>query len=295
MDKLTVVLLIGIVHILLFLAALLLGKRRGRPLSGGEALFCFLLPVFGPVCGLELVYSREPDPELLREMVMNPDAMRKSYIAPDPEAPETAPMEEAFLISEPHVRRDMMMKLLNDDPEHNVELLMIARFNDDPETAHYATAALTEYQRQTEMSLQQSQALLAKQPDDGEARLEYIRRLRTYINSGLLEGSLLERQRILLEQELNRLTEEETDADLGCLRAKNLLELGRAPEAAKAARAMITRFPGEEKPWLELMRIYVECRDSRSLTALKRELDGAGVFWSYAGREKMEYFLKGIS
>ncbi len=204
--SLLVTILILLLHLVLLLLAVLLGRRKKRPLSVGEILFCAAVPLFGPVCGMELIYAEEPDPELLRDRVMNPDPMRKSYTAPDPEAPSTAPMEEAFLISEPAVRREMMMKLLHDDPEKNVELLMIARFNDDPETAHYATATLTEYQRQTEMSLQQSQALLAKDPGSTADRLAYIHQMETYIASGLLEGHLLLRQRTLLEQEIAKVS-----------------------------------------------------------------------------------------
>ncbi len=283
----------GGVHLALLLLAVLAGRRRRRPLSGGEITFCAVLPVFGPLCGLSLAYAEEVDPTLLRDVMLHGDPIRRSYTAPEAEAQSAAPMEEAFLISEPQVRREMMMKLLGDDPERSVELLMIARFNDDPETAHYATATLTEYQRQTEMRMQQSQAILSKQPDNTAERLEYIHRMETYIRSGLLEGHLLNRQRILLEQELSRLSEDDTDRALGCLRAKNLLHLGRAPEAAQTARRLTERFPGEEEPWLELMRIYVECQDRRSLLALKKELESADVMWSYNGREKMEYFLKG--
>ncbi len=293
MDKYAVLILLA-VHLILLMLALLVGKKRQRPLSLGEILFCAVIPIFGPICGLEVTGAEEPDPELLRDMIMNQDPIRKSYTAPDPEANATAPMEEAFLLSEPAVRREMMMKLLHGDPGENVELLLIARFNDDPETAHYATAALTEYQRQTEMSLQQSQALLAKQPDNTEARLAYIRQMETYIDSGLLEGHLLERQRAVLEQELAKIPEESTDIALGCLRSRNLLALGKAQEASAAARDMIRRFPGEEEPWLELMRVCVDSRDAKGLAALGEQLKTANVLWSYAGREKMNYFLEGI-
>ena len=295
LDKFSFLLtiLVLLLHLVLLLAAVLLGKKRKRPLSGGELLFCAAVPIFGPVCGLELIYAEEPDPELLRDRVMNPDPMRKSYTAPDPEAWTTAPMEEAFLISEPAVRREMMMKLLHDDPEKNVELLMIARFNDDPETAHCATATLTEYQRQTEMSLQQSQALLAKSPDSTAERLAYIHQMETYIASGLLEGHLLLRQRTLLEQEIAKVPEESSDLALGCLRCRNLLALGKAREAFETARDLTRRFPGEEEPWLEMMRVCVDSRDAQGLRAVGEQIENAGILWSYAGREKMEYFLKG--
>ncbi|MCR4621242.1 MAG: hypothetical protein K5663_04100 [Clostridiales bacterium] len=286
--------IIAAAHFLLLASAAVLARKRRRIFGWGGILFCLLLPLFGPICGLEMIFATEPDPSLLRDMIMRKDKLRRSYVTPGAEAPITAPMEEAFFISAPDVRRKMMMKLLDNDPSNNVELLMMARFNDDPETAHYATATLTEYQRQTEMLLQQSQSLLAKQPDNQEERLNYIRKTEEYISSGLLEGHLLERQRILLKKELDKLPEEQTDMELGCLRIKNLLELRQASEAIEAAKTLLNRFPGREEPWLELMRIYVECRDARGLQKLYEEMEIAGVQWSYAGKEKKEYFLRGL-
>ena len=42
------------------------------------------------------------------------------------------------------------------------------------------------------------------------------------------------------------------------------------------------------------MRIYVECRDARGLQKLYEEMEIAGVQWSYAGKEKKEYFLRDL-
>lgn len=293
MNNLMVWILLSL-HGLLLCALLLIGRERTVRLSGGEVLFCALLPVFGPLCGFTLLLSPPPREGLLQDMIMREDPLRRSYTAPDPEAASTVPMEEAFLISEPQVRREMMMKLLHDDPDKNIELLMMARFNDDPETAHYATATLTEYQRRTEMALQQSQMRLAREPGDTDTRLDYIRQMEAYIESGLLEGHLLVRQRTLLEKELACLTPGQTDLTLGCLRARNLLALGRIGDAETQARELVLRFPRAEEPWLELMRIAVDSRNARELSTLQSQMEQAGILWSYHGREKMEYFLKGI-
>ena len=281
-------------HVLLMAGVLLAGRRQGKKLGAGRLFFCLLLPIAGPVCGLEMVFFPDPDPGRLADLIHDPDGGRKSIISPAAEAAVTAPMEEAFLISTPKVRREMMMKLLHDDPAQNLELLMMARFNDDPETAHYATATLTEYQRHMEMSLQESQILLSKEPEDQEKRKDYIEKIRKYMESGLLEGHLLTRQRILMEKELSRLPEEDLDLSLGCLRARNLLDLQKAPEAIGVSRELIRRFPGAEEPWLMLMQIYVEIQDARGLKEIKRQLPEAGVLWSYHGHEKMEYILKGL-
>ncbi len=286
---------LALVHLLMLCALPLIGRSRGIRLAWGEMLFCALLPIFGPLCGCTLLLSPPPEEGALRDMIMREDPLRRSYTVPDPEAASTVPMEEAFLISEPRVRREMMMKLLHSAPEENLELLMMARFNDDPETAHYATATLTEYQRRTEMDLQQSQMLLARQPNNLEARLAYIRQIEAYIQSGLLEGHLLTRQRTLLERELSLLSPEETDLGMGCLRARNLLAMGQAHEAETAARELTRRFPRSEEPWLELMRIAVDSRNLQELRALREEMERAGILWSYHGQEKMEYILKGVS
>lgn len=292
LDNMTVWSLLALHGVLL--VSLLLGGNRQTRLSGGEMLFCALLPIFGPLCGFLLLWSPPPEEGLLQDMIMREDPLRRSYTTPEPEAASTVPMEEAFLISEPQVRREMMMKLLHNDPEENIELLMMARFNDDPETAHYATATLTEYQRRTEMALQQSQMRLAREPEDNEARLDYIRQMEAYIESGLLEGHLLTRQRTLLEKELGLLPADQSDLALGCLRSRNLLALGKTQEAANIARALTARFPRAEEPWLELMRIAVDSRDVQGLRALRKQMDESGILWSYSGQEKMEYFLKGI-
>ena len=85
------------------------------------------------------------------------------------------------------------------------------------------------------------------------------------------------------------------DIETDCLRVRNLLELKKAPEAIETAQALIERWPGREEPWLALMRVIVECRDAQGLEALKARMDEAGVQWSYSGREKMEYFLRGVA
>ena len=106
--------IIGILaaHLGLLIAAVVLGRGKDRPLDGTTVLFCLLIPLFGPICGLEMVFSREPDASLLKEMIMSDQKLRRSYIAPEAEASTTTPMEEAFIINEPQVRRKMMMKLL---------------------------------------------------------------------------------------------------------------------------------------------------------------------------------------
>ena len=292
MDKL-VLSFLAVLHGAGMILVWRMGGRAGK-LKKGELLFCALLPLFGPACGYVLIKAPKPEEGLLQDMIMREDPIRRSYTAPGAEATSTVPMEEAFLIDEPQVRREMMMKLVGADPERNIELLMMARFNDDPETAHYATATLTEYQRRIEMELQESQMLLGRDPENLEDRVAYIQKIQAYIDTGLLEGHLLTRQRRLMEKEFERIPQGHLSLEMGCLRARNLLSLHQAREAEEVIESLIRRFPGAEEPWLERMRIAVEMRDAGALKALRDEAQKADVMWSYQGQEKMAYILRGF-
>ncbi len=85
-------LLIAAVHLILAGSLLPAGLRHGRRLSPGELLFCFLLPVSGPLCGHLFLRAEDPDPLLLAEMMTRSEVVHRSYVAPVQEAKETAPV-----------------------------------------------------------------------------------------------------------------------------------------------------------------------------------------------------------
>ena len=52
------------------------------------------------------------------------------------------------------MRRDLIMNVLNDDPENYIDMLKQARMNDDVEVVHYAITGMVELSKEYESRLQ---------------------------------------------------------------------------------------------------------------------------------------------
>lgn len=275
-------------HGALFLAVLLFASLRGRRLTAPQVWFSACIPVFGAVVGLLYAIAREPGEEKRSHLLRA--NKREAMAAPEMEAEKSIPLEEALLMNTPDVRRKLMMNLLRSDPRKHLDLLVFARYNEDTETAHYATATLTEAQRQIQMEMQQMQAALANDPEDNATRVEYIRLMDAYARSGLLEGHLLDRQRIELKLSLESLPQEVISPDLASLEIRNLLDLQQAAEARTHAGKMLARWPQDERSWLESLRVFVETHDENAMRELKDRAEESIVDWTAPGLEQAQYF-----
>ena len=280
-------------HLAAYLAVLLYALLRKR-LTWELALWMALIPLFGPLAALLLVRAGDRVPPQAEWMKRN-EEKHMNLIAARAEAGETVPLEEALLINDPRQRRSLMMNMLRSDPRKYLDLLLVARFNEDPETAHYATATLMELQRQMQLDIQASQTRLSQAPEDMEARLRYVKQLQEYCDSGLLEGQLLRRQRLLLGEALEGCLALRWDKELMAMAVGNHLALGEAQEARIQAESMISRWPQDEKGYLELLRVSVESGDQQGLKQLRQRMIKANVDLSQRGRERVEYWLGGTA
>jgi hypothetical protein len=275
-------------HGILVLASLLLAARRRQRLSASLICFSVIVPFFGAVIAFLYAVALEPSEEK-REHLMRAEK-QEAIVTPALEAMKSVPLEEALLMNTPTVRRELMMNLLRSDPRKHLDLLVFARYNEDPETAHYATATLTEAQRQIELEMQQMQAALAGDPKDTETRISYIQLMDAYAVSGLLEGHLLDRQRLEMRLNLEALPLEAVTPELASLEIRNLLTLQQASQARAKAEEMLARWPLDEHSWLEMLRVYVETHDEKGMHELKGLAEKSGVDWSGSGLERAQYF-----
>ena len=251
-----------------------------------------LIPIFGPLAGYTLLRSlgqTPPDADWLDLQ----EEKHRIRITAQSGAESTVPLEEALLINDPHKRRKLMMNVLRADPMRYLDLLLIARNNEDSETAHYATATVMEIQRNFQLELQQLQLELTK----GKARIEqhhqYIQLLNRYCESGLLEGQLLRRHRFLLKDALDDALDMEDDAHLLRIKVRNCLALKEAQEAKQAASELIRLYPKDEKSWLEGLRVYTETHDRDGMRELLQRIEDEKVDFTAKGREHLT-FLKGV-
>ncbi|NLI22767.1 MAG: hypothetical protein GX418_14625 [Clostridiales bacterium] len=289
MTDLDLAILLITAHELLCAALLFTVRREKRFFLISHALWILLIPVFGPIAAYALVRAYGRTPPDAGWFTQQEDKHRLNIVARN-SIDLTVPLEEALLINDPQKRRNIMMNILRSDPMRYLDLLLIARFNDDTETAHYATASIMELQRHFQLELQQLQLELEKRPKEMAAHRRYVEHLSRYCESGLLEGQLLRRQQLLLEQALRNALSIETDAALLRIKVSNCLALRQAEEAKNAAHMLIRLQPMEEGPWLEAMRVYAETHDQEGMRALLKRMEAEQIDFTGAGREHLLFF-----
>ncbi len=291
-DRNAVILLLS-VHELLCATLLYFAQRKKHYFILTHLLWVLLIPVFGPIAGYSLLraHDREPpDADWLahQEEKHRMNIVSRSYVD------LTVPLEEALLINDPHKRRSIMMNILRSDPMRYLDLLLIARYNDDAETAHYATASIMELQRHFQLELQELQQKIARDSADMAYWRKYIELLSRYCDSGLLEGQLLRRQQLLLENALDAALGIQMDGAFLRIRISNCLALKKAEEAKDAAQTLMRLLPEDENSWLEGMRVYAETHDQGGMRALLERIKTERIDFSAAGREHLLYFSGSI-
>lgn len=274
----------------LLCAALLFTARKKRQFFILPHFFWILLiPVFGPLAGYSLVHAfggTPPDADWLTHQ----EKKHRLNIVSRSSVDLNVPLEEALLINEPHKRRSVMMNILRSDPMRYLDLLLIARYNDDAETAHYATASIMELQRHFQLELQQLQLEISKDSSDIATHRKYIELLSRYCDSGLLEGQLLHRQQLLLQSALDNALAIEMDGSFLRIKISICLALKQAEDAKKTAHTLIRLLPADEHSWLEGMRVYAETHDQEGLRALLKRIHAERIDFTAAGREHLLFF-----
>lgn len=281
---------LALVDIALIVLTLLRARRGGRALGVARWLLMLLLPVAGAAVVLLLTQADGKTPVQGEWMKRNEEQYR-SIMALGGQAAQTVPLEEALLLNDLQKRRALMMNMLRSDPRKYMDILLVARFNEDQETAHYATATLLELQHQTQLELQRLQSRIKDAPEDMDARAQYARTLNEYCLSGLLEAQLLRHHRLLLEEALEELLARAPSQEFYGLDVRNSLALGEPSKARDSARRMMALWPHEESAWLEMMRVCVETRDRQGMNTLMNKAKDAKVEWTSAGYEKLKYWM----
>ena len=262
---------------------------------GTFLVIVLLVPVVGLVSMLfvDLTLRRKPDP-LSGEGVLNVGKGTTPYGLITVDGGDTqpvVPLEEALLINDARTRRTILQDILRRDPSKHVELLKVARLNDDMEVTHYATTTMMEIQRDFELSLQRLDKEIKSGRDDGEASDQSIELLDQYVSSGLLEGYPQERMRLRYLEALERKTGlNESDRLLLMRLAENRLALGDYERAASDTDRIVSRWPTDEEAWLLGLRIAVESCDKQALDSWLLRMAASQVIWSAQGRELLNFW-----
>ena len=171
------------------------------------------IPFFGVLCigllQLQFFLKKENSrPIGLEKLRINEEIYKNNVQVREKNDRDIVPLEEALLINEPELRRQLIMNILNDDPSRYMELLEKARLNEDVEVVHYAITAMVELSKDYDSRLQTMERTYAAAPDDPVVLDEYCDFMENYLRQGLLEKQMERMQRnqytLLLRKKLKR-------------------------------------------------------------------------------------------
>ncbi|MEG0269592.1 MAG: hypothetical protein RR824_05650 [Clostridia bacterium] len=251
------------------------------------------LPVFGPLAGLCMASRSAFDQSELSGLLAKMNANEEKHIKlirSQENYQDTVPLEEALLINDSSKRRTLMLSVLQEDSTRYLDLLMVARLNEDGETAHYAAATIMQIQRDLQLSLQRYEVQAQEQNQSIEQQLSYIELLSKYIDSGLLEGQLLVRKRMALNDALNKVLQQMEDAELLAKLVRNYLALDLMQDARECSERLLANYPSDERAWLEALRVCAQTHDPQRLQRILKQMEGASIAWTTEGRETLKFW-----
>jgi hypothetical protein len=282
---------------LIFAALLHLLIRTGK-LNIDTVFFSIILfvPFAGEAAAGMLAYAKARKLGGLRrnkvEAISEREISLKDPLVTDgPTSAQVAPLEDVLILSDPAVRRSSIMDVLMQDTDQYISSLERARNHRDAEVAHYASTAMVELSRNYELELQDYERRSAKNPNDDQILRDYTIFLKRYLDTGLIEGNLLEemreRFRILLTKKIKGYETLEDDK----LLAQSFLDSKLNSEAHKVISSMEKLWPNSQEVWLLRFRYCYETKDGKRMQQMASAMKNSGVYKRREVREALELWI----
>ena len=291
----------GIGLLLLFLhlivsAVVWFGIRTGVLKVKMYLMFLVLfVPFWGVLCVLFLHTQicagadnvRQADVEKLK---VNEERYKNIFVSQETKE-QVVPLEDALLLNEAGVRRELIMDVLNDNPGEYMELLKKARMNDDVEVVHYAITAMVELSKDYDYRLQQLEKRYARHPEDPAILAEYCDFLEEYLDQGILEAQMEQMQRRQYIQLLQKRKKQRAELHTSILLTENLLKLKAYGEAYEELQFMREHWYRREEYWILSVKYCAEQKQGRALAQALSEMKREHIYLSSKGKEALALWL----
>ena len=259
------------------------------------ALVIFV-PFWGTLCvfilHLQVLTKRDNVIEAgVEKLRVNEEIYKNNIRAASDTDKKVVPLEEALLINEPELRRELIMDVLNDNPEEYMDLLKQARMNEDVEVVHYAITAMVELSKEYDFRMQKLEKLYAASPNDPEILKQYCDFMEEYLNQGILEAQMekMQRERYIrmLRQKLSLNPELHTCI---CL-FKNLMINGDYVQAEEVLNMIDEKWHRREEFWLLKIQYLAEQKRGSELHESLRQMKEEHIYLSSKSKEALAFWL----
>lgn len=292
-----IILFIHIVAASIYLARIYSGNSVLRK---DQAVFVIIIPIFGPLVGVTIEIMNILGKQGVKPINIEPlglgDDILWATLKSFHENADIVPLEEAILINDVDVRRRFMLETLYTDPSKYLDVLNLAKYNDDVETSHYATTTISKAQKDFQLATQKLAVALENDPDNQSILDRYIETLESYIKSGLLEEHLLRNMRIVYSKALDKKLEHSGNEPTTLIKkTRNCVALAEYNTAFEVSDFLTATWPENEDCWIESIRTCVDSKDGIRLSEVGLKMSGRGVNWTKEGKESVKIWLTEFS
>lgn len=292
-----------LLHILLCALYIQLRKRgdeeKREKKEKFPAVIVFCLPVFGFLMWLAdrafVMAGKLGQKDIDLEKLKVTDEKYRRLVTDESAVTETmVPLEDALIVNDPKLRRSLLLDILHKNPEEYLQTLERAKASDDVEITHYATTTLLEIQGDYEQKLQDYIKELPEHQDDVSFWKEYIHCLSRYVESGLIDGSVLRMQQKNLLHALEKLVGfEEANREDFFLYIESALNL-KEYEKAEAILEQIRKEAQDVEKWNRLaVRLYWETGRTDDIHKVLKHIKESNVYLTRSGKEWFQFWSKG--
>lgn len=292
-------LVIGIVAILHILGAVLFLILRFHRMGWRKEYLIPILcvPVFGPLMAftvdlLHVLNHPGTRPVELEALKLEENVYWNAIEEPQDD-PSVIPLEEAILINDKLTRRQVVLDTFRHDASGYLDVLLLARGDEDTDTTHYATIRITKMHRKFQLALQECAVQHEAEPQNAAVVERYLRLLEDYIASPLPDELMLRRQKAVYARLLDeKLALAPNDHGTILRKLRYSITNREDIDGAQALAEQLQRnWPEDEQTWIQSLRLCVERHDPRGLESTLSRMQSAAVNWTRQGREAVAPWL----
>ena len=254
------------------------------------------VPVWGPGCVLlihfQLFFSMDNVKKVgVEKLKVNEEIYKNMFQIREENDRDVVPLEEALLLNDPARRRELIMNILNDNPGEYVELLKLARMNEDVEVVHYAITAMVELSKEYDYKLQKIEKRYMDAPDDPAILEEYCDFLKEYLSQGFAEKQMEQIQRNQYTQLLQKQLDQKMNLHTCVCLMENLLAQRDFVLAEKVLKIMDQNWHRSEEYWIWKIQYLAERKMGKELELNLQALKEEHIYLSSKGKEALGFWL----